>query len=192
MDNKEIYDRYVLEFKKRFDERFTPEVKRYADYFLRKLKGKKILDLGCGTGSHLQYFQERGFDAVGIDFSRGMVNLCKEQGFEVKVMDMNDLSFPDKTFDGICISASLLHISGDRIPNIVDSVKRILKKNGIIYVSVKEGKGDYVENNGYHRHFFLYSDQEVRDFFSDFELLYFSKNKSPKGGMFLNYLLRLK
>src|SRR5947207_3328347 len=35
--------------------------------------GARLLDLGCGTGLDLAYFAERGFRALGIDWSPAMV-----------------------------------------------------------------------------------------------------------------------
>lgn len=37
-----------------------------------------ILDAGCGTGAHLRLMQEQGTNAVGLDFSRGMLMIAKQ------------------------------------------------------------------------------------------------------------------
>jgi ubiquinone/menaquinone biosynthesis C-methylase UbiE len=37
-----------------------------------------ILDAGCGTGAHLRLMQARGANAVGLDFSTGMLMIAKQ------------------------------------------------------------------------------------------------------------------
>jgi SAM-dependent methyltransferase len=45
------------------------------------VKGRTVLDIGCGTGRHALYLQkERGFDVLGIDTSPLAIKICKLQG----------------------------------------------------------------------------------------------------------------
>jgi len=46
---------------------------------LRKIKAKKILDLGCGTGRHVIALAKRGFEVYGIDTAKKALNLTKER-----------------------------------------------------------------------------------------------------------------
>ena len=41
-----------------------------ADLYLSELRGKRLLDLGCGRGEFLHGFARQGFDACGVDRSR--------------------------------------------------------------------------------------------------------------------------
>src|SRR3990167_4299121 len=69
------------------------------DYFTKKLYPMerhiipyaqgKILDIGCGVGRHLLYFQNRKADIIGIDTSTCAIQTCKERGCKkTKVMDI--------------------------------------------------------------------------------------------------------
>lgn len=43
------------------------------------LRGRKVLDLGCGFGEHCKYFMEAGADHVtGIDISEKMLAVAKK------------------------------------------------------------------------------------------------------------------
>lgn len=55
-----------------------PEIEQKA---LQSAQGK-ILDVGCGAGSHSLYLQEKGFDVLGIDTSEGAVKVCKLRGLK--------------------------------------------------------------------------------------------------------------
>ncbi len=51
------------------------------------LKGKRILDIGCGWGPILNAVRKRGGEAVGLTLSPGQVAYCVEQGLDVRLLD---------------------------------------------------------------------------------------------------------
>lgn len=60
----------------------------------------KILDLGCGAGSHSLYLQDKGIDVKPIDISSGAIWTCKQRGLaHAEVMDLWDLK--NEKFDTI-------------------------------------------------------------------------------------------
>lgn len=53
---------------------------RETRFILNVAKNKKyLLDLGCGTGTHLNILENLGYKVTGIDKSENMVNLAKEK-----------------------------------------------------------------------------------------------------------------
>jgi SAM-dependent methyltransferase len=58
------------------------------------VKGKRVLDIGCGTGRHALYLQkERDFDVLGIDSSPLSIKVCKLQGLKkAKVQSMTQFT----------------------------------------------------------------------------------------------------
>ncbi len=42
----------------------------------------KVLDIGCGAGSHSLYLQEKGFDVSAIDISKGAIEVCQLRGLK--------------------------------------------------------------------------------------------------------------
>jgi SAM-dependent methyltransferase len=66
---------YDLLYKdKKYDDEYA-----YICKILKKfsVKEKDILDIGCGTGKHLQYFKNNGFTVSGVDMSDAMINEAK-------------------------------------------------------------------------------------------------------------------
>lgn len=55
-----------------------------ADYLRRVLAvhapgARRLLDLGCGTGSHALALAKLGFDVVGVDISEGMIERARQR-----------------------------------------------------------------------------------------------------------------
>ena len=43
---------------------------RFYERFLKyekKISGGKVLDFGCGNGTHMKYLKDRGFEVYGLD-----------------------------------------------------------------------------------------------------------------------------
>src|SRR3989344_3305748 len=99
--NLKTYAKVATEYaRRRKDSQFW--IKEYQ-IFKKLLKGKKILDVGCGTGHEASYFLKDEFDYFGIDLSPAMLKEAKKAFPKAKfrVMNMMRLHFPKKTFDGI-------------------------------------------------------------------------------------------
>ena len=68
---------------------------------------KNILELGSGTGRHGSRLAKKGFSVVGIEKSRTMVSMAKnEEGFEIQIGDITQINLKKK-FD---IVLSLFHV----------------------------------------------------------------------------------
>ena len=53
----------------------------------------KILDVGCGAGSHSLYLQDKGFDVTSIDISQNAITACELRCLKkAKVQDVMTLA----------------------------------------------------------------------------------------------------
>jgi SAM-dependent methyltransferase len=76
------------------------------------IKGK-ILDIGCGAGRHLLYFQNQGLDILGIDRSPLAIQVCKESGAQrAEVMDIFEHNLSPYSFDTILLFGHNIGIGG--------------------------------------------------------------------------------
>ena len=119
-----------------------------SDRFISLLpKNAYILDVGCGSGRDAQVFISHGCRVIGIDLSEKMVKFAQNnvKDAEFQVMDLRQLSFNDNYFDGLWASASYLHIKKGEIEAALHEALRVIKLNGIMYLSVKEGTGETCE-----------------------------------------------
>ena len=113
-------------------------------HVLRKLmpdlKGKTVLDLGCGYGWHCKYAAENGAEGVtGIDISHKMLAKAKEINsdtvIEYRCAAMEDLSFEEGSFDAV-ISSLAFHYVRD-FGELVKNIRRWLKKGGDLVFSAE-------------------------------------------------------
>ncbi|MEO4007055.1 class I SAM-dependent methyltransferase [Flavobacterium sp. CAU 1735] len=102
---------------------------------LQLAKGK-ILDVGCGAGSHSLYLQEKGLDITAIDISENAVEACRLRGLQnVSVQDVMTLS------DTIQYDTILLLMNGtglcgklNRVAGFLQKLKSLLTPNGQILI----------------------------------------------------------
>lgn len=113
--------------------------------------GYRILELGCGTGS--MWIGKNSIieksKLILSDFSSGMLettktNLSNYKNIEYQVIDIQDIPYPDKTFDIVIANMMLYHV-----PNInkaLEEVKRVLKDDGVFYCATygEHGIIDYL------------------------------------------------
>lgn len=165
------YDKTAVDYYKRVSEfELLPEI---TEFIKIVKKDGEILDLGCGPGHHSNFFFNQNFKVTGIDLSSEMIKLAKKEFTDIdfKVMDISDLDFEVNTFDGIWASASLLHIPKNNIKLILKKIKEILVNNGILYISLKEGKGSEIFNDirygGVDKFYVYYKLDEIKNILED-------------------------
>jgi SAM-dependent methyltransferase len=115
---------------------------------LTLVKGK-ILDVGCGAGSHALYLQEKGFDVTAIDVSPGAIEVCKLRGVNnAKQIDL--LKLNTEKFDTILM---LMNGTGifqklENISQYLLYLKSLLTHNGFILIDSSDLKYMYDEGEG--------------------------------------------
>ena len=100
--------------------------------FNRSINPKSnILDAGCGNGKNMVYLQNQGHNMTGIDFSDGLLEICKQKNLNVHNSDIRNLPFNDSTFDYVISIAVIHHLNTeeDRI-KAINELLRVTKKGG--------------------------------------------------------------
>lgn len=108
-----------------------PKIEQKA---LNLCKGK-VLDVGCGAGSHALYLQEKGFDVKAIDISANAIEACKLRGVKnAEVINVLDLK--DEKFDTILLLMNGTGIFGKLIntTKYLQHLKSLLNPNGQILI----------------------------------------------------------
>jgi len=110
-----------------------------------KIPIKSVLDIGCGTGKHLQEFQKQGLQIAGIDLSESQLSFAKEALGEkclLQCAKASEFSF-DKKFDSI---VSLFHVmsyqtSNDELQKVFINANKHLNAGGVFAFDFWHGAG---------------------------------------------------
>lgn len=98
-------------------------------------EGMTVLDVGCGTGAHLDLYKKAGCNVFGIDLSPSMLQVARNRLGEHANLYMGDASnmpYADKEFDLIIFSTVLHEMPSTVRSAAINESKRILKEDGRI------------------------------------------------------------
>lgn len=146
---KSIFDK---EYAKYYD--LLNDKKDYSDEsnFLEEVfnkysqkKIKTIIDLGCGTGSHVERLSKKGYHITGIDLSKEMIKIANSKRIDNAQFfcrDLSKLNLKNKFDAGICMFATLGYLtSNEDLTSFFNSMKNHLNKDGLLILDCWNGLG---------------------------------------------------
>ena len=108
----------------------------WIEKYVKPNKKDHILDLGCGPGRDLQYFNSMGHAVMGLDGSEALVSIARlNSGCEVLQQNFLAMDLPEHRFDGVFANASLFHVPSKELPRILLEVSTTLKSRGVLFCS---------------------------------------------------------
>lgn len=106
----------------------------------RLLKGRHLLEIGCGMGYDSLEFLKRGVRVTATDLTENAVKLTRRhfelervQAEDVRIANALELPFEDNTFDAVWANG-VLHATGDT-SLAIRQVRRVLKPGGRAIIS---------------------------------------------------------
>ena len=147
----QLYDKLTFVTKK-FDYETTIIMRHLKK--ARIFSGVHILDVGCGTGHHVAFLKNKGYDVVGLDKSKDVVEYCKKvhTDYAESFRDGDALRstlFRDKVFSHIiCLNSTIYYM--EDIPLFFKNCATWLKEDGLLFVHmIDEVEQRYFETNGW-------------------------------------------
>ena len=106
------------------------------NYFKKRIKAKEIhLDIGCGPGTFVNILNKK---SIGIDISNNQIiyakNKFKNKKFKFKQFKKK-IPLKKNSIDTISLIELIEHLNNKDLIFLMKECKRVLKKNGIIYLS---------------------------------------------------------
>lgn len=113
---------------------------RFVERALRSglgtLPGKRILDVGCGTGEFVRRLAEEGAIPVGVEPSAGMRAVARAKVPGVSILDghLAATSLADGAVDGAIATYVVSHLAPADQPAAIDEILRVVAATGPIVV----------------------------------------------------------
>jgi ubiquinone/menaquinone biosynthesis C-methylase UbiE len=140
---------------------------RTLEKLIRKYKkssGNLLLDVGCGTGEHIRYFSEMGFESTGVDASKQMISAAKEKKLVATkffVGNMTDFRIQSEFDAIICLFSSIGYLeTRTQIKKAVHNFSKHLKCGGILIIEPWLTKSEYKPENAIHLQ--VYEDRSLK------------------------------
>lgn len=149
-----------------------PEIERNA----MSLVHGKILDVGCGAGSHSLYLQDLGHDVRSIDCSKGATQVAQARGV-AQVREASLMDYDEERFDTIIMlmNGTGIFESIDRVPAYLNKLKTLLNPKGMVLIDSSDLR--YMYDTGQDESIWVPADRYYGEL--EFRLRY-KKNLSEK------------
>lgn len=181
-----LYDKEVADFWQNFPQKTIAK-------FVSCLNGKKVLNLGSGSGRDALILKKAGFEVICFDASQKMIDTTRKLGFKSVKGDFRHLKFKPYSFDGVWAYTSLLHVKKSELKSILKNIHSILKTKGVFFIGMIEGDfNGMLQREGWmgsDRYFRFYKAKELSGLIqkSGFKLIFQSKYK-PHSKTYINQL----
>ena len=101
-------------------------------------KGKRFLDVGCGTGHWSAYFARRGFEVTGVDVAEQMIQVARGKnmsGSHFEVADADNLPFADEQFD-VAAAVTVIEFATHPTRLLAEMARCVKKPAGTVIIGV--------------------------------------------------------
>ncbi|MBI5002982.1 class I SAM-dependent methyltransferase [Candidatus Woesearchaeota archaeon] len=192
-------DQYWKKRTERKEKRDPTEFAKQCIEFLKDKSRKTVLDLGCGDGRDSIFFAKRGYEVTATDVSPVALEILNKKINEEKItniqvieQDLQNLQFPESSFDIIYTHLSLHYFLDEQTEQIFKMLHKMLTRGGFLFIKCKStedeefGKGKEVEKNvfvteeNYVRHFF--DEEYMKQKLSNFQIINIEKTKGTYEG----------
>jgi SAM-dependent methyltransferase len=143
-DEKKAIEQYGKSFRAYHEWRTkeNPQGWFYNDYLeipavnelLGDIKGKKVLDFGCGTGIYVKVLVKKGAKVKGFDISEDMLVIAKEENPQLDLRRGSGYEIPFKEKFDIVLASLVVHYLKDW-DKMFQEISRVLKKGGYFVFS---------------------------------------------------------
>ena len=122
---------------------------------LGDVRGRRLLDLGCGEGGYSRALAARGADVVGVDSSPRLIEIAQERGGDIRYICTNAKSLDGiegDAFDVVLAAMSLMDV--EDYEGSIGEIARVLRPGGRLVMSILHPCFS-APISGWHEHFMV-------------------------------------
>lgn len=123
------FEGHLLRYRSPVYRQRVTHVKRY----LGDIRGKRVLDLGCGVGFFSELCLNLGAEVASMDFSIDALAFCREEYGDRLVLTRGDaasLPYLDGSFDLVLMNDIIEHLTPEIGMAMLQETRRVLKRGG--------------------------------------------------------------
>ncbi len=107
-------------------------------------RGGAVLDVGCGTGAHLEMYRRYGCKLFGLDASEAMIGLARTrlgESAQLRRGDAVHMEYEAKSFDLVICMLALHEMDQGTRAAVISEMKRVVKSDGrMLLIDFHAGK----------------------------------------------------
>jgi 2-polyprenyl-3-methyl-5-hydroxy-6-metoxy-1,4-benzoquinol methylase len=113
------------------------------------IPGGNTADVGCGNGRDANWLAENAFKVCGFDSSNELLTIASElyPNIKFKQAYLPDLKELTEKYQNILCETVIMHLPKDQISIAIQNLKRILQKDGVLYLSWRVTEGEDARNS---------------------------------------------
>ena len=101
-------------------------------------KDAAVLDVATGTGQQAFAFAKRGYNVIGVDLTKSMLDIARKNNknglVKFEIADATHLGFNDNSFDVSCVSFALHDMPLAIRQMVLKEILRVTKMDGVIII----------------------------------------------------------
>ncbi|MBX3271845.1 MAG: class I SAM-dependent methyltransferase [Sandaracinaceae bacterium] len=117
----------------RYDPLTTARQRELLAAWAPRVRGRRLLDVGCGEGQLVATALDERWAARGIDLATGAIQVCASFGLPCEVLDFFDASLDAERYDVITMSELLEHVP--RPGRFLARASSLLAPGGLLYAT---------------------------------------------------------
>lgn len=153
-----------------------PRLREFVrNQFCLRLRGPRVLEVGCGPGTDAAKLADCGLMITATDFSQRFIAIARRRfpELDLRVMDMAAPNLPSESFDGIYGFGAFIHLPRLLAIQTLAKMYELLAPGGLLFLQlIKSTKGlkeymieSWAGDPHASMHFTCFEENEVRGYF---------------------------
>lgn len=152
----------------------------FKKYFI---KSGSTVEIGCGNGRDANWLSNNGYKVDAFDSSNELIRIAKTlyPNIQFGIANLPDLQEIHGEYDNLVCETVIMHLSTTNIQRSIQSLGRLLKTDGIMYLSWRVTEGEDMRHSD-GRLYSAFSPDFILTQFKTSEILHFEDKVSSSSG----------